>query len=395
MASAGPFSYTLGGLTCGATYHYQAIASGPGGTAQGIDKTFIAPETAACLEGAVESTTATAAGGATLGGGGATGTPVVTTDAITASTGSAGSTGSATVNGTATYAAGFPVGTNVSFDFGPDTTYVWGYNPPNTPTTAVTTYGFSVPYGGLTCGSTYHYRAKAVSASLGTIYGLDRTFTACAPAPHPGDIITGSTGGIQAANTGAAEEEASIPVDGGIPLTADLKQSVTDYFQEVFGTTSTASALSTNLSSVSARQSIVKPSIVLTANGGPTAAVSSGDTVDLAWSAENIQANTCIGYDDNTAQKNWEKTVKQPLKPMQPNTVTTYAEVSAPVSLPTTEFILRGCTGTDGTVLPDQSVTVTIGEGSGGQLSSSKVSKTSSASVSAAAKRLSWTDTGN
>jgi hypothetical protein len=131
---------TLTGLTCSTTYHFRAVASNPNGTSVGSDVAF-------------------------------------TTNPCSPST----FTGVATVVGqtSATFLGAVnPNGqlTNAHFQWGATTAYG-----NVTPDQAMGS-GFNVvqmatvPISGLTCGSTYHFRAVATN-SFGTAAGFDRAFT--------------------------------------------------------------------------------------------------------------------------------------------------------------------------------------------------------------------------
>ena len=264
---------------------------------------------------------------------------------------------------------------NFTFDFGPTTSYGL-YMPPNMPLPTASPFTFTAGVGGLVCGSTYHYRAKIVTSTT-TIYGLDRTFVACVPAPHPGS-------GTSGAGTMATM---AIPVNGGIALTPLMSNSIANYFTLVFGNTTSANSTTANQ-----KQSLAKPSIVFTANGGPEADIGYGDSVNINWAAENIQPKSCIGYSPDGVFAGWDKVVKNPTSSMTPNTVTTYAEVLSGLTKSAT-LVLTGCVGTDGSKVPDQSVSIVVGPN--GDLGQMRSSSSTSTPTTTPARKLQWTDVVN
>jgi hypothetical protein len=141
-----PVSAVLTGLTCATTYHFRAVGANTIGTTNGLDRTFT---TSACLP------------------------PSVTTDAATALT-TTGATLNATVNDNG-------ADTTVIFEYG--TTVGYGSSIAAVQSPLPAGYGASPVFAsvsGLTCGSTYHYRAK-VTNSVATVNGVDKSFatTAC------------------------------------------------------------------------------------------------------------------------------------------------------------------------------------------------------------------------
>ena len=133
-------SANISGLTASTTYHFRIVASNAEGTSFGGDRTF---------------TTLTA-----------TGPPVVTTNPATNVTSS-----SATLNGSL-----LPHGltTTVYFQYGRTTSY--GSTTPMQSQSGNTYRNIASNIGGLTTGTTYHFRIVATN-SAGTRMGGDRTFT--------------------------------------------------------------------------------------------------------------------------------------------------------------------------------------------------------------------------
>ena len=130
------FAQTISGLDSGTTYHFRAVATNTAGTSNGPDRTF---ETPLAL-------------------------PTVTTDPATALSAIA-----ATLNGTLDDEG--EEACDCGFEWGLDT----GYGT-TTPTESKTTgETFSQVIGGLSPGTTYHFRALA-SNPVGTDDGADRSF---------------------------------------------------------------------------------------------------------------------------------------------------------------------------------------------------------------------------
>ncbi|MBI1175563.1 MAG: hypothetical protein GC139_09915 [Sideroxydans sp.] len=140
-------SAALTGLACGSTYHFRAKGVNVIGTTNGSDLTFT---TSACPT-----------------------VPAVTTNPATAIT----NTG-ATLNGTVSSNGG---STAATFDYGLTTAYGSSATAAQSPLAAgAVNTAVSAAVTGLTCGTTYHFRAKGVN-SAGTTNGADSTFatTAC------------------------------------------------------------------------------------------------------------------------------------------------------------------------------------------------------------------------
>jgi uncharacterized protein (TIGR02145 family) len=133
-------SADITGLTAGTTYHYRIKAVNSLGTAYSDDITFI-----------------------TLGN-----VPSVVTLASTTVT-----TTTATLNGVvnANY-----LGSTVTFEYGLTTGYGTTATATQSPVIGNANTNVSASISGLSIGTTYHYRVKAVN-SLGTVYGIDLTFS--------------------------------------------------------------------------------------------------------------------------------------------------------------------------------------------------------------------------
>src|SRR5207244_3053119 len=131
---------SLTGLSCNTTYHFRAVVTSSSGTATGADATFT---TAACQ---VRTVVTSAASGITATG--------------------AALNGTANPNGTA--ASGY-------FDYGLTTAYT---SAPYTTLFRAGTVSVAIGNGsltGLSCNTTYHFRAVVTSGS-GTATGADATF---------------------------------------------------------------------------------------------------------------------------------------------------------------------------------------------------------------------------
>ncbi len=133
-------SAEISGLLPGTTYHYRVKTVNSIGTTYSEDKTFT-----------------------TLGQ-----APTATTQAACCL-----STTGATLNGivNANYAS-----TVVTFEYGTTTSYGQTVTATQSPVTGTTNTNVSAGITGLTAGTTYHFRVKAVN-SMGTTYGNDKSFT--------------------------------------------------------------------------------------------------------------------------------------------------------------------------------------------------------------------------
>ena len=130
----------IGGLTASTTYHFRVVATNSSGTRYGSDRIFT-----------------------TLS---ATGPPVVITNpASNIASFSARLNGSVDPHG---------LTTTVYFQYGTTTSY--GLTTAIQSKTGDTYQNVSVPIGGLTANTTYHFRIVAANGN-GTKYGSDRTFT--------------------------------------------------------------------------------------------------------------------------------------------------------------------------------------------------------------------------
>lgn len=143
----GAFTYNLGSLTCGTTYHYRAFATNTDGTAYGADQSFI---TSACPPDMT----------------------IQTDPASLVGENAAQLNGNITSSGTTIVSRGFEWGTTIAYGntiFDPTP---WGFLPG----------AYALPLSSLTCSTTYHYRAVATNGT-GTYYGGDQSFTTtpCTP----------------------------------------------------------------------------------------------------------------------------------------------------------------------------------------------------------------------
>jgi uncharacterized protein (TIGR02145 family) len=144
-------SSVLSGLTPGVTYHFKIKAVNSLGTVFGDDMVFT-----------------------TIGM-----TPTATTQAAT-NTSSGGSTLNGTVNANG-------LSTTVSFEYGTTTSYGQTAAAAQSPVTGNVITNVNAAITGLTQGTTYHFRIKAVN-SVGTSYGNDLTFTTTNQATYVTDI---------------------------------------------------------------------------------------------------------------------------------------------------------------------------------------------------------------
>lgn len=172
VAAAGPVERALTGLTPATTYHFRVVVRSPGGEVVGADRVFT-------TEAAPPPTVSTGTASAVR---------------------STGATVAATVD---------PRGaeTKVVVDYGPTASYG---STAAAQTIAATAGSTTVTFAlrGLNPRTTYHYRARATSAS-GQDLGADRTFTT--PRPAAPSITTGSITDVSA---GAAVVHATIDPKG-------------------------------------------------------------------------------------------------------------------------------------------------------------------------------------
>ena len=180
LTTTGVFNKGLTGLTCNTMYHYQAYGTNTAGTAYGSDLTFT---TSACPVGLA----------------------VVTTDTATSIT-----TSSGTINGTITSTGGATV-TARGFNYGTTT----AYGSTGTSTGSFGVGSFSANETGLTCNTTYHYRAFATNTA-GTAYGSDLTFTTL---PCPVGLPTVVTTAATTIAMTSATLNGSITATGGVNAT--------------------------------------------------------------------------------------------------------------------------------------------------------------------------------
>ena len=156
----GSFSETISGLTPNTIYYFKAYAINSAGTTYGEGKSF--------------RTSAIA--------------PSATTNAA-----SSISTDGATLNGTVNANNS---SATVTFQYGVTTSYGSEVTAEESPVTGTSSTAVSKSITGLTSGTTYHYRVKAVNTG-GTTYGADQTFTTLKMTPvitweNPEDIDYGT-----------------------------------------------------------------------------------------------------------------------------------------------------------------------------------------------------------
>ncbi|HVR08551.1 MAG TPA: hypothetical protein VMW75_10935, partial [Thermoanaerobaculia bacterium] len=143
--SSVPYSVNLAGLSCATTYHFRAAAANSGGTGFGGDQSFT---TSAC------STSAPTVG---------------TSPANSISQTAATLAGTVNPNG-ATTNAYFQWGTTTSYG---TTTFSQNVG------AGTSSVPYSVNLAGLSCATTYHFRAAAANSG-GTSFGADQSFTTSA-----------------------------------------------------------------------------------------------------------------------------------------------------------------------------------------------------------------------
>ena len=168
----GSFISNITNLTNGTVYHVRAYATNSAGTAYGDELTF------------------TALGQA----------PSAITQAATNLTSSL-----ATLNGTV---VANDISTTVTFEYGTSTDY--GQTVAATPgqVTGNASTGVKADLTGLTQGTTYHFRIKAVN-SLGTIYGSDMFFATSGSAPTASTSAATSITGVGATLNGSINANGS------------------------------------------------------------------------------------------------------------------------------------------------------------------------------------------
>ncbi len=191
----GSFGIPVSGLVCNTLYHYRAWATNSAGTNYGADMTFT---TGPC--------------------------PVVAT--VTTLSPSAISMISGVLHGNLGSLGG-AISTTTAFEYGTTTAYgsTITATSPVQPMTAIG--GFNVNLTGLTCGTTYHYRAKGTN-SAGAAYGADMTLTtlACPITVVPPAVLTVAATSVTA--TGATLNGNLTSVGGvGIPTTVDFLWDLT------------------------------------------------------------------------------------------------------------------------------------------------------------------------
>src|SRR5207253_2269850 len=149
-------SANISGLTASTRYHYRIVASNGGGITNGSDRTFT-----------------------TLS---ATGAPVVITNPATLI-----ASFSATLNGSVD-----PHGltTNVHFEYGTTTSY--GQTTANQTKSGNTFQNVATNISDLAPSTAYHFRIVAMN-SMGTVHGIDRTFTTLSPTGPPVVITNRAT----------------------------------------------------------------------------------------------------------------------------------------------------------------------------------------------------------
>ncbi|HPT71753.1 MAG TPA: hypothetical protein PLE74_05685 [Candidatus Cloacimonadota bacterium] len=204
----------ISGLLPATTYHYRVKMANSIGTTYSEDKTF----TTAGIP------------------------PAATTSAATSKT-TTGATLNGTVNANNT-------STTVTFEYGTTTSYGQVVSASPSPITDMTNTDVSASITGLTAGTTYHFRVKAVN-SLGTTYGSDMTFTTegLAPTATTKDA-TNKTSTSATLNASVNANMASTTVTFEYGTTTSYGQTVTASPSPVTGSSNTN--VSANISGLSA-----------------------------------------------------------------------------------------------------------------------------------------------
>jgi uncharacterized protein (TIGR02145 family) len=192
-SSSTSVSYNLTGLSTGVIYHFRVVAVSAGGTTTGSDATFTTTDSPVPVTGAAST--------------------IANTSAVL--------TGEVNANGSST---------TVSFELGTTTSYGQNIAATPSPVTGSTTTSVSGNATGLTQGTLYHYRVKAVSTA-GTSYGNDITFTTT----RPPDAATTAASSIT--TTGATLNGLVTAYD--LPTTVNFEYgSTTSYGMTVLATQS-------------------------------------------------------------------------------------------------------------------------------------------------------------
>jgi phosphodiesterase/alkaline phosphatase D-like protein len=204
----------ISGLLPATTYHYRVKMVNSIGTTYSEDKTF----TTAGIP------------------------PIATTSAATSKT-TTGAALNGTVNANNT-------STTVTFEYGTTTSYGQTVSASPSPIADMTNTDVSASITGLTAGTTYHFRVKAVN-SLGTTYGSDMTFTTegLAPTATTKDA-TNKTSTSATLNASVNANMASTTVTFEYGTTTSYGQTVTASPSPVTGSSNTN--VSANISGLSA-----------------------------------------------------------------------------------------------------------------------------------------------
>ncbi len=256
-ASNAAVSVTLSGLMCNTLYHFRANANnGVGGTINGNDLTFT---TGACGAAA----------------------PTVTTLAATAIT-----TTTATFNGTVS-ANG--ASTTVTFDYGP--TVAYGTNAPAAQSPlAASANNASVTFGviGLTCGTTYHFRANANNGVGGTINGGDLSFATAACAATPPTATTNAASSI---TTTSALLNGTVTANGATTTVVFNYGPTNAYGSTISATQSPLSSGSTNAPVSAALSGLTCNTLYhfqVTANNGVGGTISGSDLTFITGACPGV-----------------------------------------------------------------------------------------------------------
>jgi Fibronectin type III domain len=245
-----PVSAPVAGLHGGRTYHFRMVATSDAGTSRGADRTFVAasvPITVTRPASSVKDTSATLHGAVTPNG---------------QSTSAFFEYGTSTTYGAKSAAKGVGSGTGAT--------------------------SLSIPAGGLSPGTTYHFRLVAANAS-GTSTGADQTFTTTgAPAVRTGPA-TGTTysGATMTASVDSRGHSTTWYFQYGL-TPAYGQQTPTRSQSSSSGARSVSEVVGSLTAGTTYHFRIVAANSVGTSYGSDTAFTTAGPAVSVAASATTV-----------------------------------------------------------------------------------------------------------